>query len=214
VVVVVEKRGIGVVVASTVSDDLKVEVATELWVVWGQIARAQARLAAEARAAIVAQAEAGEQVDFARELETSMLAIVAAATSVDGFAAVVADAGVRVPKRPGRAIQVWTLLREGFDVSSKTNEWPRALKDLWVLRSGDAAGGLLHPRTLFGAPVEHPVGAGVPRARALYTVERVDQAVGLMRDIFGTCRGRARASHPELVSRMSGLDGALRALTD
>lgn len=83
-------------------------VGLELWFVWGQIARAQARLAAEARAEIVAQAEAGEQPDLNLELEPSMLAIVAAVSSLDGFAAVVADAGVHVADKPKpRASQVW-----------------------------------------------------------------------------------------------------------
>jgi len=193
---------------------VELSVGTELWAVWGQIALAQARAAAEARALLVAHVEAGEPADSNLELWPSMLAIVAAVTSVDGFAALITEAGVLVPEAdyPTRASWVWALLREGFEVTSKTNEWPAAMKDLYVLRSGRAVGGLLHPKTLFGSAIDHPIVPGVAPARALYTVERVEQAIGLMRDVYGTCRGRARNQHPALVSRMSGLDGLLATL--
>lgn len=203
-------------IRGTSSLTVELSVGTELWSMWGQIALAQAWLAAEGRAEIVARSAAREEFDLNVELVPSMLAITAAVTSLDGFAAVVKAAGLQVTEDQysTRASWVWALLREGFDVASKTNDWPRALKDLYILRSDQAAGGLLHPKTLFGRAVDHPVVPGVAPVRALYTVERVDAAIGLMRDIYGTCRGRVREEHAELASRISGVEGLLQILSD
>src|SRR5205823_504147 len=87
-----------------------------------------------------------------------------------------------------RAHYIWTTLREAFDVGAKTNTWPRALKDLWVLRSNRVTGGLLHPKTIFGEPIDHPLLPRVSAARGLYTVETADNAIALMRDIYSACR--------------------------
>jgi hypothetical protein len=145
------------------------------------------------------------------ELRPALLAIAAVAISLDGFAAEVERTGVHVSlptaTEPTRSHWIWETLRAGFDINSKTNTWPRDLKDLFRLRVGG-----LHPKTAFGRPVHHPVVPNVPMSRAIYTTETADAAVALMRDIYKTCRTAVRPANPALVSRMSGLDGALARL--
>jgi hypothetical protein len=147
-----------------------------------------------------------------------MQAIVAAATSLDGFATVVKATGVGYPALPAtarRAEHIWETLRAAFDLGSKTNTWPRQLKELWKLRSAKAAGGLLHPKTVFDQPTnEHPLVPGVSWARGTYRLETVDEALALMRDVYATCtEAQLRANAPdELRSRMSGLAATLSRL--
>jgi hypothetical protein len=227
-------------------------VATELWAVWADIALEQRDLAAEGRAKVAAQVKKREPADLNMELHPSMVAIAAIATSIDGFATMVAAArrstaptsaaeqrswmrriravlralALRrskdhpVTEEPGspddpntRAHYIWTILREAFDVGSKTNTWPVALKSLWKLRSNSELG-LLHPKTIFGPPSKHPLVPGVTPIRALYTVETVDNAIALMRDIYATCRESCvRPTCPEaLRSRMNGLEATLARL--
>jgi hypothetical protein len=198
---------------STVTADLS--VGTELWAIWADIALAQLAVAREARNALTAEAEAGStSLDLNVELHPAMLTIAAVASSIDGFATVVAAAGVTyqapASKERGRAEYVWEILRAGFDVGSRTNTWPRPLKDLWILRSDKTSGGLFHPKTIFGAAATHPLGPSVSPARALYRLETAEQSVALMRDIYGTCNARSvRPGLDELVARMNGLTATL-----
>ena len=189
----------------------EITVGTELWLIWADIAIEQARAARAARAALMAQVDAGEQPDLNLELRPALLAIAAVATSLDGFAAEVEKTGVQInpptAREPTRAHWIWETLRAGFDVNSKTNSWPRDLKDVFRLRVGG-----LHPKTVFGQPVHHPVLPNVPVTRAIYTTEAAYAALVLMRDIYETCRTAVRPAYPALASRMSGLDGALARL--
>ena len=186
----------------------KADVSTELWLIWAHIAIEQAQIARAARATIVRQVGAAQQPDLNTELHPALIAIAGAATSLDGFATEVEKTGIRIKtpsvQQPTRAHWIWETLRAGFTVNSKTNSWPRDIKELFRLRVGG-----LHPKTVSGQPVQHPVVPGVPAARALYTTEAADAAVALMRDIYKTCRTSVRPAYPALVSRMSGLDGAL-----
>ena len=136
-----------------------------------------------------------------------MIAITAAITSIDGFAAVVEETGVPFSaptvSEPSRANHVWEILRAGFDVGSKTNVWPKAIKDLYVLRSEKTSGGLLHPKTVFDSAGthQHPLLPGVSPARALYTVETAEHVIALMREIYGTCGKNVRPDFEPLRGR-------------
>ena len=125
-------------------------------------------------------------------LHPAMVTIAAAVSAIDGFAAVADSAGVgrrnEVDDDAGRAVHVWEILRAGFEVSHKTNQWPADLKEAYRLRSERTSGGLLHPKTIFGAPVKYPLVEGVTPARATYTLETAERVVALMQDIFGTCK--------------------------
>lgn len=202
---VVEKRGT-VVAKAVVSAEMA--VGTELWLIWAHIAIEQAQIARAARSAIVGQVRGGQQPDLNAELHPALIAITGVATSLDGFAKEVEKTGVPIKTpsvhQPTRAHWIWETLRAGFTVSSKTNSWPRDIKELFRLRVGG-----LHPKTVFGRPAQHPVVPNVPEARAVYTTEAADAAVALMQDIYRTCRTAVRPACPALVSRMSGLDGAL-----
>ncbi len=180
-----------------------------MWLSWAKIAIEQAQITEAARATISAQIAAGHEYDLNAELHPSLIAIAAVATSLDGFAIEVEKTGIPIhtpsAQQPTRAHWIWETLRAGFDVNSKTNTWPRDLKDVFILRVGS-----LHPETVFGDPAqEHAVVPGVSATRATYTTEAADKAVALMRDIYKTCRTSVRPEHAALVSRMSGLDGAL-----
>jgi hypothetical protein len=198
-------------IRATSSVTAAVSVGTELWVIWGDIAVAQLEQTRSARQRLATKLDAGEEVDSNEELHAAMLTIVAAATSIDGFATVVKSEGVIAQvsgHAPPRAVFIWETLRAGFDVGSRTNEWPGALKDLFVLRSDQTAGGLLHPRTVFGAPASHPLLPSVSPARALYTLESAEKAVALMREIYRTCRADAvRPGNEALKTRIEGLAG-------
>jgi hypothetical protein len=190
---------------------VQIGVGTELWLTWADIAIEHAQAARAARAVLLEQLDAGVQPDLNIELRPALLAIAAVATSLDGFATEVEKTGVQVTAptamKPTRAHWIWETLRAGFDINSKTNIWPRDLKDLFRLRVGG-----LHPTTVFGQPVHHPVLPNVPVIRAIYTTEAADAAVALMRDVFETCRTAVRPALPSLASRMSGLDRALARL--
>jgi hypothetical protein len=199
-------------VVATSAVTAQIAVGTELWLIWADIAIENARAARAARAALMADVEAGGQPDLNIELRPVLLAIAAVATSLDGFAAEVEKTGVRVAtpntKEPTRAHWIWETLRGGFDVGSKTNTWPRDLKDVFRLRVGG-----LHPRTVFGQPIHHPVMPNVSPTRAIYTTEAADAAVALMLDVYETCRTAVRPTYSALVSRMSGLDAAMARLS-
>jgi hypothetical protein len=215
-VVVYEKQNV-IQARAVVSAELS--VGTELFAIWGDIAMEQASQAGAARAQLAEALQAGQPPDLLNmELHTSMLAIVAAATSLDGFATVVKETGAAYPTLPttaGRAEHVWETLKAGFDVAPKTNTWPRQLKELWKLRSARAAGGLLHPKTIFDRPTDvHPLVPGVSWARGTYRLETADEAISLMRDVYATCtESRLRPNAPdELRSRMNGLGATLQRL--
>jgi hypothetical protein len=192
-------------------------VATELWVIWAEIAIEQSRLAREARPVWVAQREAGEEWDMNIELKPAMVAITACAASLDGFEALVKQEGVQVPqppgKEPGRADWIWATLRASFDVKQHTNRWLPALNRLFALRNV-TGGGLVHPKTVFDDPSkEHPVVPGVSVTRATYTRETADEALALLREIYGACRGSVLPTHTALANRIANLDATLAKLT-
>jgi hypothetical protein len=196
------------------SASASIEVGTELWLAWADIAIEQADIARVGRAAIALALRNGEQPEMNAELHPAMIATAAAATSLDGFATVLKSCGVAIAKpakkgrgSSGRAQWIWETLRAGFTVSSKTNTWPQEIEDLFKLRDGQ-----LHPRTLFGAPVQHPLVDGVTQARKMYTTEAADNAVRLMREIYKTCSISVQVAFPSLVSRMRGLDKSLRRI--
>jgi hypothetical protein len=197
---------------STSSVSAEIAVGTELWLIWADIAIEQAQAAREGRDALTAQIKADEQPDLNLELRPSLLAIAGVATSLDGFAREVEKTRIQIvpptAREPSRAHWIWETLRGGFSINSKTNTWPRDLKDLFGRRVGG-----LHPQTVFGLAAHHPVLPNVSSIRTIYTTEAADAAVLLMRDIYGTCRAAVRTEYPTLVSRMSGLDGALRRLS-
>jgi hypothetical protein len=202
---VVEKEG-SLVAGAVASAEMA--VGTELWLIWADIAIEQAQFARAARAAIVGQVAAGQQPDLNTELHPALIAIAGAAASLDGFAKEVEKTGVPIKtpsiQQPTRAHWIWETLRAGFDVNAKANTWPREIKELFGLRVGG-----LHPKTVFGQPAHHPVVPNVSETRAIYTTEAADRAVAIMRDIYKTCRTSVRIAYPALVTRMSGLDGAL-----
>jgi hypothetical protein len=218
---VVKSCSNGPVVQARATISTSASVATELWATWADIAIEQAALARRARAAWVAQREAGAEWDMNTELHPAMISIAAAATSLDGFATLVEQAGVTVQappappggQAPGRAAWIWETLRAGFAVGRHTNSWPRDIKDLFALRNV-RGGGLLHPQTIFtDASSQHPVLPGVSAARVFFTTENADKAVALMRAIYGECRTAVRPQHAELQARMGGIDGVLARLT-
>ena len=126
-----------------------------MWIQWGWIAlehRDEARVARER--------DGGPPVNTA-ELQAWMIAIVAAASAIDGFATIVGEAGIAMtPSGAGRAVDVWETLRANFEVGAYTQTWPRALKQLWKLRSHGTEGGLVHPRTVPGEAAPFPPYAG------------------------------------------------------
>lgn len=187
----------------------------ETFLVWANIAHEQLGLVRAGRAEIAA-ADHDQRLPLLEKAETApaMLAITAAVSAIDGFAAVVEAAGVGerpVTDEESRAAYVWETLRRGFEVGSKTNDWPTRLKELYKLRSHRAAGGLLHPGTVFGDPTDHPLIPGVAPARALYTLETAERSVDLMREIFSTCAGTPRPELIALKQRIDGLRSALEA---
>ncbi len=154
---------------------------TEVWLNWAWIAldhRDEARTAREAD---------GTPTNN-RELQASMISIVAAAFAIDGFAAVARELGIQpnLEQNAPRATVIWETLRVNFEISSKTQTWPPELKRLWQLRSSKPAGGLAHPRTVFGKPVPLP-GSEPSPARSTYTNETASWAVRLMADVVSTC---------------------------
>ena len=80
-------------------------------------------------------------------------------------------------------------LRANFEVNSYTQRWPRALKELWKLRSNED-GGLTHPRTIAPAPAPFPPHLPAP-ARMTYTFDNAARSVALMAEIFTACDGPA-----------------------
>ena len=120
--------------AVKLSGSLEISVGMETFLVWSNIAREQLALVRAGRAEIAA-AEPDQRLPLLEKAETApaMLAITAAVSAIDGFAAVAEAAGVGerpVPNEESRAGYVWETLRRGFDVGSKTNDWPTRLKEV------------------------------------------------------------------------------------
>jgi hypothetical protein len=156
-------------------------VGTNLWINWAWIALSHRDEAGAAR-------ERDGQPTGNAELQASMVSIVASAFAIDGFATVVAEAGIRPARTEGwgRATWIWETLRANFEVGSKTQTWPGELKELWRLRSHPADGGLAHPKNIFGSPTTLS-GQTTSPARATYTVETSTQTARLMGEIVSTC---------------------------
>ena len=205
--------------AVDITGSLDLAVGTELWAIWGYIANRHAELAQEGRARFAASFAAGDEVaDANDELMPAMIAISAAVVSLDGFGMVIKRTGipVSVPSSPDPARHewVWAELKAGFDVNHLANTWPKALKELFGLRNA-TGGGLLHPTTVFTLAKDHPVMPGTSGARAIFTTETASRAVDFMRSVYSTCRTSVRpGSPPELVQRISGLDGTLAKLSE
>ena len=158
--------------------------ATQLWLNWAWIAldhRDEARVAREADG----------QPTNNPELQASMIAIVAASFAIDGFATSISELGLEPVlagvTKPPRATVIWEILRTNFDVNTKTQTWPPALKTLWRLRSSNPGGGLVHPKTDYGETVSISEPIPPSPARSTYTVENAALAVDLMRDIASSC---------------------------
>ena len=81
---------------STVTASLDLLAGTELWAIWGYIANRHAELAREGRAKLQAQYDAGDAYDANDELEPAMIAISAAAVSIDGFGNLLNRTGVTI----------------------------------------------------------------------------------------------------------------------
>ena len=99
-----------------------------------------------------------------------MISIAACAFAVDGLATDIRELGSTPAVLTPRSIAVWETIRVNFDVSSKTQVWPPALKELWKLRGSRPGGGLAHPKTVAGEPVQLPEVSNAP-ARLTYTAE-------------------------------------------
>jgi hypothetical protein len=166
---------------------------TELWLNWAWIALDHRDGANTSR-----ERDGGPPVNNP-ELQASMVSIVAVAFAIDGFATVARELGVKPSQVDGvpRATVIWETLRVNFNVSSKTQTWPPALKKLWQLRSSNPGGGLAHPKTVFGQPVPLPRSEPSP-ARSTYTSEAATWAVQLMTEVVSICN---------LETLKPGLDG-------
>jgi hypothetical protein len=178
---------------------ISIAAATEMWIQWTWIAlehRDNARTAHDRDGAPPASNA---------ELQASMIAIVAAAFAIDGFATIVEEAGTSPSSAddwPGRAVDVWETLRANFNVGTHTQTWPRSLKELWKLRSH--GGGLAHPRTVAGEPAPFPPFVQAP-ARMTYTVDNASHSTALMVEIFTACSpGAVRPGLDELRRRVEG----------
>jgi hypothetical protein len=156
-----------------------------------------------------------------RELQASMVSIVSAAFAIDGFATVARELGnmPNLEVDPPRATVIWETLRANFEINSKTQVWPPALKKLWQLRSSKPESGLAHPRTVFGQPVPLP-GAAPSPARSTYTNETATWAVRLMAEVVSSCNLEALkpgldALRPRIQGYVSYVDEyAARGLQD
>jgi hypothetical protein len=198
------------------SGDLDVAVGTELWAIWGYIANRHAELAREGRARFKAAFEAGDDYDQNDELMPAMIAISAAAVSLDGFGVVVRKTGVEFQKPTGktsRADWVWAVLKAGFDLTAYEDEWPEAITEAFDYRDS-TVGGLLHPKTIFSIAQDHPVMPNVSLARAVFTTETADRVVGFMRSVYSVCRVSARDDRPEVVDQMRVSGGILAKLSE
>jgi hypothetical protein len=184
--------------------ELSVSAATNLWIQWAWIALDHRDEAQAAR-----ERDGGPPANNP-ELQASMISIAAAAFAIDGFATIVREHGAEPtlnpgPKPPGRAVIVWETLRTNFDIGAHTQTWPRALKQLWLLRSG-ADGGLAHPRTVAAHPVPLPAYSQAP-ARMTYTIDKAAWSSSLMAEIVTACNSgtiRHGINH-ELVRLLEGL---------
>jgi hypothetical protein len=125
---------------------LSIAAATELWIQWALIGLEHRDGARGAR-----ERDGGPAVNNT-ELQASMIAIVAAASAINGFATIAYEAGVAPTSQaggaPGRAVVAWDTLRANFEVAAYTQTWPRALKELMetAKRNGWRPGTSAHGR--------------------------------------------------------------------
>src|SRR6266566_9259818 len=114
---------------------------------------------------------------------------------------------------PTRAEWVCQELKASFAVGHLQNDWPKRLSTLFGLRNS-TAGGLLHPTTVFKPASDHPVLPNVTPARVVFTMETADWAVDFMRSVYARCRTSIRPGNEALTSRVQGLDGILKKLSE
>ena len=211
---------IGLVVGAGSAAAFDLTVGTELWYIWGCMAVEHAIAARRARDDLLRARSDGRQLELEPELRASMIAITGAVTSLEGFEHRVKRTGLTVKEpagpNPKRHERVWATLRSGFEVDSRASDWQKNIKALYAFRNA-TAGGLLHPTTVFAPSEEHPSGAvegTVSLAYSVFTVERADWAVAVIRDIYGACRGSVRPGHPDLEDLVNNVfRGTLKKLS-
>jgi hypothetical protein len=182
-----------------------IEVKTNHWLNWTQIAIEHEHEAHEARQAEIQSG--GGQPDFGdamfRETKASLIAVSAAAHALDAlYGAVkpsipIARALTDTWKANKLPREKWILetLRHGFNVGPHTAHWATELDWLFDLR--DAA---VHPMEKFTPPMPHPTGGtNVALVHATYTCEASTRAVNLLVDIARTCVESPRSNLQEVV---------------
>jgi hypothetical protein len=165
----------------------RVAVKTHLWTRWATIAIREEAAARNARDLLREIGPYGKGFDPSLESDAAMLAVSAAAHSIDGLygevkeliplSASLVDAWEK--NRAPRHTRIFETLKSGFRLGWRGRQWQSDLE--WLFDTRDFA---LHHGPEFHEPVAHPLGVETSREHALYTIESGTRAVDLLLGIL------------------------------
>jgi hypothetical protein len=177
-----------------------VQIASNFWMKWLEIAAEHARIAREARAR-AEQAPAGSPEmgqAFDDELKASLVAVTASAFAIDAWYIAVQPMipTPQVGKKAGRDAWVIETLKAGFKLGPAAARWGSQIKPLYRLRDG-----VVHHTSIFSEGQPHPTGlSNVAKENAVYTAEEAVRAVDLAVDVMTHCLATPRSRYPDLVT--------------
>jgi hypothetical protein len=188
---------------------LSVSIQTHLWIWWAQIAIEQETIARDARAHAVeiTPSDEGFGEAFTREAHASMIAISAAAHSLDALYGAVKP-NVTASTAEKRPMKILEALCAGFEVRGAAGggAWAREFRWLFDLR--DAA---LHFEEASKPTVPHPAGGNSGVENATYALESTTRAVDFLLEVLQLCVSSPR---PPLTSWASAHAHAVKGLRE
>jgi hypothetical protein len=169
------------------SAGIKVMMSTRLMLHWAEVAIEQERLALAARTRLEQARAAGEPLEFSREMHPAMIAIAAAAHSLEALYRELAGLvqpesveGWEARRKHGMWAQVQGALVLAFEIEPE--RWRHEVATLFRLRNA-----AVHPRVALRESEPHPLGVNTVREYVLYSAEEAERAVSLLLEVLTTC---------------------------
>lgn len=183
----------GAAKARAIGGAVDIKVQTRLLFHWAEIAIENERRAPEARSQLITEADEaladGRGLAIDRELRPAMIAIAAAAHSLDALYGEIRDLALPAElvaswsrtegRRTPRPARINESLKHGCRI--RADRWGTKLTKLFELR--DQA---VHPETGFRKTALHPLGVNVAREYTIYCCEEASEAVDLLLDVLST----------------------------
>lgn len=176
-----------------------VQVSTDLWMTWVEIAIEEAHRTQQARDSVNAAAPSDLAVALLGELKRAVVAVTAAAFAIDAWYIAVSPFISLPPdlvsawsrSKPRHAGRMLETLKHGFALGPAGARWGKAMRQAFKLR--DAA---VHHTSRLQTPGPHPSGRShVASENRTYTAEQATASADFAIEVVSTCIASPRASN-------------------